>query len=79
MQEGIKLLNTWMDGERSFGFCKLLGQNTAKIKPNEIPHGRIAFVFLIMRDGSFELEMSVFSDIDCLVIVFGSGDVAVSR
>ncbi|XP_010243049.1 PREDICTED: serine/threonine-protein kinase ATM isoform X1 [Nelumbo nucifera] len=37
-EESIKLLNSWLEGERSFGFCKLLVQNTLKLKPNEIPH-----------------------------------------
>jgi hypothetical protein len=36
------LLNTWLEGgERSIRFCKYLGQNTAKLKPNEIPHCKI--------------------------------------
>lgn len=38
MQEGIKVLNTWLEGELSIAFCKYLGQNTADLKPNEIPH-----------------------------------------
>ncbi|KAL5544201.1 hypothetical protein UlMin_007985 [Ulmus minor] len=37
-EEGIKLLNTWLEGERSFGFCKFLGQNTTKLQPDDIPH-----------------------------------------
>lgn len=37
-EEGIKLLCTWLEGERSVAFCKFLGQNTAKLKPNEVPH-----------------------------------------
>lgn len=36
--EGIKLLNSWLEGERSIGFCKLLAKNTARIGPDEIPH-----------------------------------------
>lgn len=38
LQEGIKLLNTWLEGERSIGFCKYLGKNTAELIPDEIPH-----------------------------------------
>lgn len=34
-------MNTWLEGERSIAFCKLLGQNTAKLKPNDIPHRKI--------------------------------------
>lgn len=41
VQEGIKLLCTWLEGERSVAFCKFLGQNTAKLKPNEVPHCKI--------------------------------------
>lgn len=37
-QDGMKLLNTWLEGERSIKFCKFLGYNTAKLKPSEIPH-----------------------------------------
>ncbi|XP_077244126.1 serine/Threonine-kinase ATM-like protein isoform X2 [Tasmannia lanceolata] len=39
-EEGIKLLSGWLEGERSIGFCKLLGQNTAGLKSNEIPHSK---------------------------------------
>ncbi|KAJ4974544.1 hypothetical protein NE237_007718 [Protea cynaroides] len=39
-EEGIKVLNSWLEGERSFGFCKILSQNTANLKPNEIPHSK---------------------------------------
>ncbi|TYJ98553.1 serine/threonine-protein kinase ATM isoform X3 [Cucumis melo var. makuwa] len=35
--EGIKLLNTWLEGEKAIDFCKFIGQNTAKLKPEEIP------------------------------------------
>ncbi|OMO81447.1 hypothetical protein CCACVL1_12416, partial [Corchorus capsularis] len=45
-EEGIKLLNMWLEGERSIGFCKFLGQNTAKLKPNEIPQSE-TWPFLI--------------------------------
>lgn len=40
-QEGIKLLNTWLEGERSYSFCKFIGLNTAKLRPDEIPHCKI--------------------------------------
>ncbi|XP_020548356.1 serine/threonine-protein kinase ATM [Sesamum indicum] len=36
--EGIKLLNTWLEGERSVGFCRYLSEKSSMIKPNEIPH-----------------------------------------
>lgn len=44
-QDGIKLLNTWLEGERSYSFCKFLGQNTAKLRPDEVPHCKIKFFF----------------------------------
>ncbi|KAB2066746.1 hypothetical protein ES319_A09G181100v1 [Gossypium barbadense] len=40
-EDGIKLLTMWLEGERSIGFCKVIGQNTAKLKPNEIPQCKI--------------------------------------
>ncbi|CAK9137598.1 unnamed protein product [Ilex paraguariensis] len=45
-EEGIKLLSTWLEGERSVGFCKYIRQNTAMLKPNEIPHSE-TWPFLI--------------------------------
>ncbi|XP_023004525.1 serine/threonine-protein kinase ATM isoform X2 [Cucurbita maxima] len=36
-EEGIKLLNTWLEGEKANDFCKFIGQRTAKLKPEEIP------------------------------------------
>ncbi|GMI80015.1 ARABIDOPSIS THALIANA ATAXIA-TELANGIECTASIA MUTATED, ataxia-telangiectasia mutated [Hibiscus trionum] len=36
-EEGVKLLSMWLEGERSIEFCKFIGQNTARIKLNEIP------------------------------------------
>ncbi|KAL7139007.1 hypothetical protein ABFS83_09G021400 [Erythranthe nasuta] len=36
--EGIKLLNTWLEGERSIGFCRFLSEKTSMLKPNDLPH-----------------------------------------
>lgn len=49
IQEGIKLLNTWLEGERSISFCKYIGRNTALLKPNEIPHGKDISVYMIQN------------------------------
>ncbi|XP_034925984.1 serine/threonine-protein kinase ATM isoform X2 [Populus alba] len=60
-EEGIKLLNTWLEGgERSIRFCKYLGQNTAKLKPNEIPHSETwpFLVTLLVQCVSFEISSS---------------------
>ncbi|KAL9227455.1 hypothetical protein vseg_003141 [Gypsophila vaccaria] len=35
-EEGIKLLNTWLKGERSTSFCKYLSRKTAMLKPDDI-------------------------------------------
>ncbi|KAI3684521.1 hypothetical protein L6452_33745 [Arctium lappa] len=37
-EEGIKLLNTWLEGERLIEFCRYLGRNTSMLKPHEVPH-----------------------------------------
>ncbi|KAK8914461.1 Serine/threonine-protein kinase ATM [Platanthera zijinensis] len=36
--EGIRLLNNWLEGESSISFCRLLAKNTAGTGPTEIPH-----------------------------------------
>ncbi|KAK4437221.1 Serine/threonine-protein kinase ATM [Sesamum alatum] len=36
--EGIKLLNKWLEEERSVGFCRYLSEKSSMLKPNEIPH-----------------------------------------
>ncbi|XP_057442948.1 serine/threonine-protein kinase ATM [Lotus japonicus] len=45
-EEGIKLLNTWLEGERSYNFCEFIGLNTAKLRANEVPHSE-TWPFLI--------------------------------
>ncbi|KAI8543061.1 hypothetical protein RHMOL_Rhmol08G0189100 [Rhododendron molle] len=45
-EEGIKLLNTWLEGERSAGFVRYIGQKTAMLKPSEIRHSE-SWPFLI--------------------------------
>lgn len=40
----MRLLSSWLEGERLIGFCKLLGRNTAKIKADEMPHGYLDFL-----------------------------------
>ncbi|KAK2967174.1 hypothetical protein RJ640_005218, partial [Escallonia rubra] len=52
--EGIKLLNAWLEGERSIAFCKFVGHNTALLKPNEIPHGMV-----LLYIGKVETSLSV--------------------
>ncbi|EYU41245.1 hypothetical protein MIMGU_mgv1a023070mg, partial [Erythranthe guttata] len=36
--EGIKLLNTWLEGERSIGFCRFLAEKTSMLRPDDITH-----------------------------------------
>ncbi|XP_042436712.1 serine/threonine-protein kinase ATM-like isoform X3 [Zingiber officinale] len=59
-EEGVKLLSSWLEGERSVDFCKLLSRNTAKIKPDEIPHSETwpFLVTLLMRCISSEISTS---------------------
>ncbi|KAG5561198.1 hypothetical protein RHGRI_004278 [Rhododendron griersonianum] len=45
-EEGIKLLNTWLEGERFTGFVRYIGQKTAMLKPSEIRHSE-SWPFLI--------------------------------
>ncbi|CAH9111684.1 unnamed protein product [Cuscuta epithymum] len=37
-EEGVKLLNTWLDGERKAAFCTYIAEKTAMLKPDDIPH-----------------------------------------
>ncbi|CAK7328910.1 unnamed protein product [Dovyalis caffra] len=60
-EEGVKLLNTWLEGgERSMRFCKYLGLNTAKLEPNEIPHSETwpFLVTLLIQCVSSEISSS---------------------
>ncbi|XP_048138241.1 serine/threonine-protein kinase ATM isoform X2 [Rhodamnia argentea] len=59
-EEGIKLLNIWLDGERSFGFCKYLGQHTARLSSNEVPHSETwpFLVKLLIQCVSLEVSSS---------------------
>ncbi|XP_058091812.1 serine/threonine-protein kinase ATM isoform X2 [Magnolia sinica] len=57
-EEGVKLLSSWMEGERSFGFCKLLGQNTARLGPNEIPHAETWPFIITLLTKCIMLEIS---------------------
>ncbi|XP_057479205.1 uncharacterized protein LOC130766563 [Actinidia eriantha] len=45
-EEGIKLLNTWLEGERSIGLCRYIAHKTAMLKLNEILHSE-TWPFLI--------------------------------
>uniref|UniRef100_J3KVN7 Serine/threonine-protein kinase ATM n=1 Tax=Oryza brachyantha TaxID=4533 RepID=J3KVN7_ORYBR len=45
--EGVKLLGTWLHGDRAFSFCRLLTRNTASLKPGHIP-GSATWPFLIL-------------------------------
>ncbi|KAI3914770.1 hypothetical protein MKW98_002006 [Papaver atlanticum] len=58
-EEGIKLLSNWLEGERSFGFCKILSRNTAKLKPNEIPHSKTWPFLIRVLIGCISSEISM--------------------
>ncbi|TVU03370.1 hypothetical protein EJB05_51097, partial [Eragrostis curvula] len=34
--EGVKLLGTWLQGDRAVSFCRLLGRNTVRLKPGHL-------------------------------------------
>ncbi|KAJ7956242.1 Serine/threonine-protein kinase ATM [Quillaja saponaria] len=57
-EEGIKLLNTWLEGGRSISLCKFLGQNTAKLRPDEIPHSETwpFLITLLIQSASLEIS-----------------------
>ncbi|KAA8540817.1 hypothetical protein F0562_024780 [Nyssa sinensis] len=57
-EEGIKLLNTWLEGERSIGFCKYIGQKTAMLKPNDIPHSETWPFLITLLTQCISLEIS---------------------
>lgn len=45
-EEGLKLLNNWLEGETSTTFCKFLARNSAVLKSDQIPHSE-TWPFLI--------------------------------
>ncbi|CAJ1975133.1 unnamed protein product [Sphenostylis stenocarpa] len=59
-EEGVKLLNTWLEGERSYNFCKFIALNTAKLRPDEIPHTETwpFLVSLLIKSASAEISSS---------------------
>ncbi|KAI4981330.1 hypothetical protein ZWY2020_021815 [Hordeum vulgare] len=34
--EGVKLLGTWLEGDRTLTFCRLLARNTVRAKPSQL-------------------------------------------
>ncbi|XP_076932541.1 serine/threonine-protein kinase ATM-like isoform X2 [Bidens hawaiensis] len=59
-EEGIKLLNTWLEGERLIQFCRYLGRNTSMLKPHEVPHAETwpFLVKLLTKAISLEVHAS---------------------
>lgn len=59
-EEGIKLLNSWLEGERSFNFCKYLAQNTKNLEPDQIPHSETwpFLIGLLIKCVSLEVSSS---------------------
>ncbi|KAE8767659.1 serine/threonine-protein kinase ATM [Hordeum vulgare] len=37
--EGVKLLGTWLQGDRAVTFCRLLARNTVRAKPAQLASG----------------------------------------
>ncbi|KAF5817319.1 putative non-specific serine/threonine protein kinase [Helianthus annuus] len=57
-EEGIKLLNTWLEGERLIEFCRYLGRNTSMLKPHEIPHAETWPFLVKLLTKAIQLEVS---------------------
>ncbi|XP_044477149.1 serine/threonine-protein kinase ATM isoform X3 [Mangifera indica] len=57
-EEGIKLLCTWLEGERSVMFCRFLGKNTAKLDSNDIPGSDTWPYLVILLISCIKLEIS---------------------
>ncbi|XP_045816356.1 serine/threonine-protein kinase ATM isoform X4 [Trifolium pratense] len=59
-EEGIKLLNSWLEGERSYNFCKFIGLSTSKLRPDEVPHSETwpFLVSLVIKASSLEISSS---------------------
>ncbi|KAI0497772.1 hypothetical protein KFK09_021007 [Dendrobium nobile] len=56
--EGIRLLNSWLEGERSYSLCRLLAKNTARIGPGGVAHEESwPFLFSLLTK-CIELEIS---------------------
>ncbi|KAL1222123.1 Serine/threonine-protein kinase ATM [Cardamine amara subsp. amara] len=59
-EDGLKFLNTWLEGERSITFCRFFSQNTAKLKLDEIPNAETwpFLVKLLLQCVSMEVSSS---------------------
>ncbi|CAI9106195.1 OLC1v1005280C2 [Oldenlandia corymbosa var. corymbosa] len=57
-EEGIKLLNTWLEGERSILFCKYLSDKSASVISNEIPHSETWPFMISLLVQCVKLEIS---------------------
>ncbi|XP_047341337.1 serine/threonine-protein kinase ATM [Impatiens glandulifera] len=57
-EEGIKLLNTWLEGERSVSFCRYIGQKTAMLKHNDIPNSETWPFIITLLIQCISLEIS---------------------
>ncbi|XP_023765032.1 serine/threonine-protein kinase ATM isoform X1 [Lactuca sativa] len=57
-EEGIKLLNTWLEGERLIEFCKYMGRNTSMLKPHEVPHAKTWPFLVKLLTEAIKLEVS---------------------
>lgn len=56
--EGIRLLNSWLEGNRSFSLCRLLAKNTSKIGTDGVPHEESWPFLLTLLTKCISLEIS---------------------
>ncbi|XP_075497537.1 serine/threonine-protein kinase ATM-like isoform X9 [Primulina tabacum] len=59
-REGVKLLNTWLETDRSIGFTRYLSDKTSVLKPKEVPHSETwpFLVKILMQCASSEISSS---------------------
>ncbi|KAF5201731.1 Serine/threonine-protein kinase ATM, partial [Thalictrum thalictroides] len=57
-EEGVKLLNDWLAPIKSIEFCQYLSRETARLKPNQIPHAQTWPFLLKVLTGCISLEIS---------------------
>ncbi|CAN1347706.1 Serine/threonine-protein kinase ATM [Linum perenne] len=59
-EDGVKLLNTWLEGERSIRFCNYLSEKTMKLNPDKMPHAETwpYLITLLLQCVSLEISSS---------------------
>jgi hypothetical protein len=63
----VKLLGTWLQGDRAASFCRLLGRNTVKQKPGHLAGGasHISLRSLTSLHGGFRILFLMIAGLVC--------------